>query len=60
MSKGMVDAVGDPYTVFFEPATSKKFQEEVSGEFSGVGMEIGKRECLMDPDLSPLMRQRCT
>lgn len=40
---GMVNATGDPYTNFFEPVTSKKFQEEVSGEFSGVGMEIGKR-----------------
>jgi carboxyl-terminal processing protease len=40
---GMVDAAGDQYTVFFEPETSKKFQEEVSGAFSGVGMEIGKR-----------------
>lgn len=41
--EGMVAAAGDPYTVFFEPVTSKKFQEEVSGAFSGVGMEIGKR-----------------
>lgn len=40
---GMVAAAGDPYTVFFEPVDSKKFQEEVSGAFSGVGMEIGKR-----------------
>jgi carboxyl-terminal processing protease len=40
---GMVDAVGDPYTTFFEPVTSKKFQEEVNGAFSGVGMEIGKQ-----------------
>ncbi len=40
---GMVNSVGDPYTVFFEPVTSKKFQEEISGAFSGVGMEIGKR-----------------
>ncbi len=40
---GMVNSVGDPYTVFFEPATSKKFQEEISGAFGGVGMEIGKR-----------------
>lgn len=40
---GMVDAAGDPYTVFFEPVISKKFQEEVSGAFSGVGMEIGRR-----------------
>lgn len=41
---GMVNSVGDPYTVFFEPATSKKFQEEISGSFGGVGMEIGKRD----------------
>lgn len=44
---GMVDAAGDPYTNFFEPVTSRKFQEEVSGEFSGVGMEIGKRDNLI-------------
>ena len=40
---GMVGAAGDPYTVFFEPVTSQKFQEEVSGAFSGVGMEIGQK-----------------
>ncbi|MEK7582353.1 MAG: S41 family peptidase [Patescibacteria group bacterium] len=44
---GMVNSVGDPYTVFFEPSTSKKFQEEISGAFSGVGMEIGKRNNLL-------------
>lgn len=45
--QGMVNAVGDPYTVFFEPATSKKFQEEISGSFGGVGMEIAvKNEVL--------------
>jgi carboxyl-terminal processing protease len=42
--EGMVAAAGDPYTAFMQPETSKKFQEEVSGEFSGVGMEIGKRD----------------
>src|SRR3989344_7439675 len=41
--EGMVNSVGDPYTVFFEPVTSKKFQEEISGAFGGVGIEIGKR-----------------
>jgi len=40
---GLVNSVGDPYTVFFEPVTSKKFQEEISGSFGGVGIEIGKR-----------------
>ena len=42
--EGMVDSVGDPYTVFFEPPVSQKFQEEISGAFGGVGIEIGKRE----------------
>lgn len=42
--QGMVNSVGDPYTVFFEPEPSKKFQEEISGSFGGVGIEIGKRE----------------
>lgn len=40
---GMVDSVGDPYTAFFEPVVSKKFQEEISGSFGGVGIEIGKK-----------------
>lgn len=43
-AKGMVAAVGDPYTVFFPPEEAKKFLEDVSGEFEGVGMEIGIRD----------------
>jgi len=42
--QGMVNSINDPYTVFFEPPESKKFQEEISGSFGGVGIEIGKRE----------------
>ncbi len=38
---GMVASVGDPYTAFFDPADSKKFLEDTSGSFEGVGMEIG-------------------
>ena len=41
--KGMVDSVGDPYTVFFEPETTKKFKEEISGAFGGIGIEIGMK-----------------
>ncbi len=41
--EGMVNSAGDPYTVFFEPVISKKFKEEISGEFGGVGIEIGKK-----------------
>jgi len=38
---GMIEGAGDPYTTFFPPQESKQFQEEMSGGFEGVGMEIG-------------------
>ena len=38
--EGMVDSIGDPYTVFFEPTKAKQFAQEISGAFGGVGMEI--------------------
>lgn len=41
--EGMVSAVGDPHTVYLKPVTNRKFQEDIKGEFSGVGMEIGIR-----------------
>lgn len=41
---GLATSYGDPYTVFFPPAESKVFEESVSGEFGGVGMEIGMRD----------------
>src|SRR3989344_2600935 len=44
---GMVNSIGDPYTTFFEPENSKKFQEEISGSFGGVGIEIGKRNDIL-------------
>ncbi len=40
---GMTSSLKDPYTVFMPPADSKIFKEDVSGEFQGVGMEIGLR-----------------
>jgi len=40
-ARGMVESAGDPYTVFFNPDEAKKFLEDVSGEFEGIGVEIG-------------------
>ena len=37
---GMVNSLDDPYTVFFPPEDTKKFKEDVSGVFEGVGMQI--------------------
>lgn len=42
--KGMVAAVGDPYTVFFDPKDNEEFQTELSGSFEGIGAEIGMKD----------------
>jgi carboxyl-terminal processing protease len=38
--QGLAGSYGDPYTVFFPPVESKSFEEEISGSFGGVGMEM--------------------
>lgn len=39
--EGLVASYGDPYTVFFPPAEAKQFQEDIAGNFGGIGLEIG-------------------
>lgn len=41
---GMVRSYGDPYTVYLPPEDAEAFAEEISGNFSGVGMEVGMRD----------------
>lgn len=41
---GLVDSYDDPYTVYLPPKDSAQFQENISGNFSGVGMEVGMRD----------------
>lgn len=38
---GMVASLGDPYTEFFTPADSDQFQEDITGNFGGIGAELG-------------------
>jgi carboxyl-terminal processing protease len=38
---GMVSSLGDPYTEFFTPADSSQFQEDITGNFGGIGAELG-------------------
>ena len=40
---GMVGSLGDPYTLFMNPEDTKRFRDDISGSFEGVGMEIGIR-----------------
>ncbi len=37
---GLVSSLNDPYSVFFNPEEAKAFNEEIAGNFTGVGMEI--------------------
>jgi len=39
--KGMVGAVGDPYTTFLIPRENEVVQEDLQGNFEGVGIQIG-------------------
>ena len=39
--RGMVSAVGDPYTAFIPPREYKIVQEDLNGSFEGVGIQIG-------------------
>jgi len=46
MIKGVVESIGDDYTVFFDPEETEDFQISVDGELSGIGAEIGKKNKL--------------
>lgn len=42
--KGLVEATGDPYTVYFTDAEAKEFMNDLEGTFSGIGAELDKRD----------------
>jgi len=42
--EGMVASLGDPYTVFLPPADNKINKEDLSGEFGGVGIQLGYKD----------------
>ncbi len=39
--KGLVEATGDPYSVYMTPGENKEFATDMSGKFEGIGAEIG-------------------
>lgn len=51
--QGMVDSYNDPYTVFLPPAQNADFTEDISGNFSGIGMEVGIKDKMITV-ISPL------
>ncbi|MFZ2390449.1 MAG: S41 family peptidase [Minisyncoccales bacterium] len=41
---GMVEAIGDPYTEFYNPEEAKKLEEDLAGSFEGIGLQIGVKD----------------
>lgn len=44
---GLVGSLNDPYSVFFGPDEAKSFEEEISGNFTGIGMEVGMKDKIL-------------
>lgn len=44
LRSGLVKAAGDPYTEYFNPSSADEFNKELSGTFTGIGVELGKDE----------------
>lgn len=41
---GLLSSLDDPYSVFFAPEEAKSFEEEIAGNFEGIGMEVGIKD----------------
>ncbi len=44
---GMVNALGDPYSVFMNPEETEQFQSSLDGELQGIGAELTVEEGLL-------------
>lgn len=50
---GLTNSLGDPYSVFLPPEKKKRFEDDIRGNFSGVGMEVGIKDEILTV-ISPL------
>lgn len=44
LKKGLVEAAGDPYTVFMNEEEATAFNESLTGSFGGIGAELAKKD----------------
>lgn len=40
---GMVNSLGDPYTIYLPPALNTDFKQGLAGQFDGIGAELGMK-----------------
>lgn len=41
---GMVQSVGDPFTLYLPPVQNNNFKQGLAGQFSGIGAELGMKD----------------
>lgn len=41
---GMVNSLGDPFTVYLPPVQNENFKAGLAGQFQGIGAELGQKE----------------
>ncbi|SRR5260221_7151275 len=41
---GMVGSLGDPYTMYLPPAQQTSFSQQLAGQFTGIGAELGLKD----------------
>jgi carboxyl-terminal processing protease len=51
---GLVSSLGDPYTEYFSPAGSQQFQQDITGDFGGIGTELGVNDQNIIVVIAPL------
>ena len=44
---GLVGSLNDPYSVFFKPDEAKMFEDEITGSFGGIGVEVGIKDKIL-------------
>lgn len=42
--QGMVESLGDPYTVYIPPSEAREFTKELTGDFVGIGVQVVMRD----------------
>ncbi len=45
--RGMIGALGDPYSGFMDPSETKDFNTDMEGSFEGIGAELGMKEGIL-------------
>jgi len=41
---GLVQSIGDPFTLYLPPVQNTNFKQGLAGEFSGIGAELGSKD----------------